>query len=77
MKRFLGAILMTVLVSSLVGLGRAGEGTDVQAVLDKGIKALGGAEKLGAKANTLVFIPNCGLCDLSACLQLEDKPPHL
>ena len=46
-------------------------------VLDRRYRYVDGAEKLGAEANTLVFIPNCGLCDLSACLQLENKPPHL
>jgi hypothetical protein len=45
MKRFLGMALLTVL--GLSRLGWAGDGADAQAVLDKGIKALGGAEKLG------------------------------
>jgi hypothetical protein len=44
MKRFLGAVLVAVLA---VGPARADE-KDAQAVLDKAIKALGGAEKLGA-----------------------------
>jgi hypothetical protein len=47
MKRFLGVVLMTVLVSGLGSPGRAAE-KDVQAVLDKAIEALGGAKKLGA-----------------------------
>jgi hypothetical protein len=46
MKRFLGMALMAVVVFSLGRLGWAGDGAE--AVLDKGIKALGGAEKLGA-----------------------------
>jgi len=48
MKRFLGAMLVTILVSGLGNLGWAGGDKDAQAVLDKGIAALGGAEKLGA-----------------------------
>jgi hypothetical protein len=47
MKRLLGAVLMTALVSGLGGPGRAAE-KDVQAVLDKAIEALGGAKKLDA-----------------------------
>ncbi len=46
MKRVIGAVLMTALVSGLGGAARADD-KDVQAVLDKGIKALGGEEKLG------------------------------
>jgi hypothetical protein len=43
MKRFLGAVLATVLLSSPV---RADD-QDAKAILDKAIKALGGGEKLG------------------------------
>ena len=45
MKRFLGAILATVVGLSFGGLTRAEDG-DAKAVLDKAIKALGGADKL-------------------------------
>jgi hypothetical protein len=46
MKRTLGAVLMMAL--ALGGPGRAADDKGAQAVLDKAIKALGGAEKLGA-----------------------------
>src|SRR5579859_6727828 len=48
MKRFLGAVLVATLVCGPARSGRAEDEKDVQAVLDKAIKALGGAEKLGA-----------------------------
>jgi hypothetical protein len=48
MKRFLGPVLMAVLVFGRAGLGQAADDKDVQAVLDKAIKALGGEEKLSA-----------------------------
>ena len=48
MKRFLGAVLMAILVFGPAGPAQAADDKDVQAVLDKAIKALGGAEKLGA-----------------------------
>ncbi len=46
MKRFFGALLATVLVSGPGSPGRADD-QDAKAILDKGIKALGGEEKLG------------------------------
>jgi hypothetical protein len=50
MKRLLGFVLMAALVSVLAGPVRGADdkGKEVQTVLDKAIKALGGAEKLGA-----------------------------
>ena len=51
MKRFLSAVLVAFLMSSLVGLARADD-QDPKAIVDKGIKALGGEEKLG-KATTV------------------------
>jgi len=53
MKRFLGAILMTLLVSGPIHSTRADE-KDATAVLDKAIKALGGEEKL-KKAENLTW----------------------
>jgi hypothetical protein len=47
MTRYLGAVLVMALVLGSDRPGRADE-KDVQAVLDKAIKAMGGAEKLGA-----------------------------
>jgi hypothetical protein len=47
MKRFLGVILAAGVAFGSGGAGRADD-KDVQAVLDKAIKAMGGAEKLGA-----------------------------
>jgi hypothetical protein len=53
MTRFLGAVFVAVLVSGLGSPGRAADDQDVNAVLDKAIKALGGEEKLGQlKAHT-------------------------
>jgi len=46
-------------------------------VLDGRYRYVDRAEKFGAKANTLPFIPSCGICDLRACLQSENKPSHL
>jgi hypothetical protein len=48
MKPCFGAILAVLLLSGMTLLGWAGEAADAQAVLDKGIKAMGGADKLGA-----------------------------
>jgi hypothetical protein len=48
MKRLLGCVMLTALVSGLAGPARGADDKEVQAVLDKAIKALGGAEKLGA-----------------------------
>jgi hypothetical protein len=48
MKWLLGSMLMMVLVSGLAGPVRGADDKEAQAVLDKAIKALGGAEKLGA-----------------------------
>jgi hypothetical protein len=48
MKQLLGSLLMAVLVSGLAGPIRAADDKDVQTVLDKAIKALGGEEKLSA-----------------------------
>jgi hypothetical protein len=45
MQRYLGAMLAAVLILAPANLARADEATN--AVLDKAIKALGGAEKLG------------------------------
>jgi hypothetical protein len=51
-----GAMLVTVLVSGLGGSARAEGGKDVNAILDKAINALGGAEKLASvKAATWKF----------------------
>ena len=47
MRRFIGAILVTVVASGLNGSARADDAKDPQAILDKAIKALGGEEKLG------------------------------
>ena len=49
MKRFLGAALAATLVTALAGPARADD-PDAQAIVDKGIQALGGAEKLGKAA---------------------------
>jgi len=46
MRRFIGAILVTVVASGLNGSARADDAKDPQAILDKAIKALGGEEKL-------------------------------
>ena len=51
MKRFLGIALVTAALAPLGGPARADE-PDAKAVLDKGIQALGGEEKLG-KAGAL------------------------
>jgi hypothetical protein len=48
MTRLLGAVLLAALVSGPAGPAKGADDKDVQAVLDKAIKALGGAEKLGA-----------------------------
>lgn len=48
MKRLLGSLLVVAFVSGLVCSVRAADEKDAQAVLDKAIKALGGADKLGA-----------------------------
>src|SRR5215813_13802415 len=48
MNRLLGSVLMAALVSGLAGPARGADDKEVQAVLDKAINALGGAEKLGA-----------------------------
>jgi hypothetical protein len=50
MRRLLGSVLLAALVPVLAGPVRGADDKDkdVQAVLDKAIKALGGAEKLGA-----------------------------
>lgn len=47
MKRFLGAALTTMFVLSLGASARAADDKDAKAILDKGIKALGGEENLG------------------------------
>ena len=46
MKRFLGAVLATMFVLSLSASARAADDKDAKAILDKGIKALGGEENL-------------------------------
>jgi hypothetical protein len=46
MTRFLSALTVAFLVFSFVGTARARDDKDVNAVLDKAIKALGGEEKL-------------------------------
>jgi zinc protease len=48
MNRFLSAVLLTMLVSGLGSPGRAEGDKNATAILDKGIKALGGEEKLKA-----------------------------
>ncbi len=48
MTRFIGAALVTALAAGLAGSARADGSKDATAVIDKAIKALGGAEKLGA-----------------------------
>jgi len=48
MNRLGVAVALMVLTFSLAGFGQAGGDKNAQAVLDKGIAALGGAEKLGA-----------------------------
>lgn len=53
MKQFVSTVLAALLMSSLVGLSRAGD-QDTNAILDKAIKALGGEEKLG-KATTVAW----------------------
>ncbi|HKI18411.1 MAG TPA: hypothetical protein VKA15_11045 [Isosphaeraceae bacterium] len=53
MKRFLGAVLVTVFGLSLVGPIQADE-KDAKAILDKAIKALGGEEKL-SKASAITW----------------------
>jgi len=46
MKRFLGVVLATTFVLSLGASARAADEKDAKAILDKGIKALGGEENL-------------------------------
>jgi hypothetical protein len=46
MKRLFGTVLLAAVVSFLAGPVRAADDKEVEAVLDKAIKALGGAEKL-------------------------------
>ncbi len=46
MRRFIGAVLVTVLVTGLGAPARAEDDKDTKAILDKAIKALGGEEKL-------------------------------
>jgi hypothetical protein len=53
MKRFLGAVLVTVFGLSLVGPIRADD-KDAKAILEKAIKALGGEEKL-SKASAITW----------------------
>jgi zinc protease len=53
MTRLFGAALVTTFLLALIGPARA-EDQEAQAILDKGIQALGGAEKLG-KAETLTW----------------------
>jgi hypothetical protein len=48
MKRLLGSVLMTAIVSGLASPVQGADDKAAQAVVDKAIKALGGAEKLGA-----------------------------
>jgi hypothetical protein len=52
MKWLLGSVLMVALASGLGSPVWGADDKEAQAVLDKGIKALGGADKLGAKAFT-------------------------
>ncbi len=53
MKRFLGAVLATILVASVIGPVRADD-KDPNTILDKAIKAIGGEEKL-KKAESLTW----------------------
>jgi len=46
MERFIGGMLVAVVVAGLIGPGRAADVKDTKAILDKAIKALGGEEKL-------------------------------
>src|SRR6266849_10600758 len=46
MARFIGAVLVVVLVFGLSGPGRAADPKNANAILDKAIKALGGEAKL-------------------------------
>jgi hypothetical protein len=46
MARFIGAVCVAVLVSGLGNPARAADATDVKAILDKAIKALGGEDTL-------------------------------
>jgi hypothetical protein len=48
MARFIGAVLVALLVSGLGSPTRADDDKDTKAILDKAIKALGGEEKLKA-----------------------------
>jgi hypothetical protein len=48
MRRIIGTVCVAALVCGPVGLARAAEGKDAQAIVDKAIKALGGEEKLAA-----------------------------
>lgn len=48
MTRFLGALVVTALVTGPGNPVRADDAADANAVLEKAIKAMGGAEKLGA-----------------------------
>jgi hypothetical protein len=48
MKRLLFSVVMTALVSGLTSPVRGADDKEAQAVLDKAIKALGGADKLGS-----------------------------
>jgi hypothetical protein len=48
MARFLGVVFVAALVSGLGGTTRAGGDKDAGAIVDRAIKAAGGAEKLGA-----------------------------
>jgi hypothetical protein len=54
MKRFLGAVLVAAFVFGLSAPGRAADAKEVNAVLDKAIKALGGEDKL-SKANAVTW----------------------
>src|SRR5262245_34773220 len=47
MKILLGAILTLLLAAALPARGRAADGGDASALLDKAIQALGGAQNLG------------------------------
>jgi hypothetical protein len=47
MARFIGAVLVAAVLSALGGPARSGGDQDVNAILDKAIKALGGEERLG------------------------------
>jgi hypothetical protein len=48
MRRFLGAVCVTLLVCGPGNPARAADDKDAQAIVDKGIQALGGADKLGS-----------------------------